>query len=72
MKFVAVNAAPFIAMLVGGAVLCVIGLVWFFRTKHLRAMWRRADHDITKVAVMLELEERVRELEATPPQTRAG
>ena len=66
------NAAPFIAILVGGAVLYVIGLVWFFRTKHLRAMWRRAHHDITKVAVMLELEERVRELEASSPQTRAG
>ncbi len=46
-----------------GAVLCVIGAVWALRTRHARRVWRRTQHNASTVAIVLELEEKVRELE---------
>jgi hypothetical protein len=59
-------------MLIAGCIVAVIGIVWFFRTRRLRSLWRRAHHDVTRVAVLLELEERVRELESEQPSRQAG
>lgn len=69
---VAVSAAPFVALLAVGCLVTLIGVVWFLRTKHLRSMWKRANHDVTKVAIMLELEDRVRELESSRGRNSAG
>jgi hypothetical protein len=52
-----------IAALVAGCILIVAGVVWWARTGHERRLWRRAHHDAGKVAVMIELEEHVRDLE---------
>jgi hypothetical protein len=69
---VAASAAPYVAMLAAGCVVVLIGIIWFLRTKHLRALWHRADHDVAKVAMMLELEDRVRELEQTQASRSPG
>ena len=59
-------------MLAAGCLLALIGIVWFLRTKHLRALWRRAHHDVAKVAMMLELEDHVRALEASQGHGATG
>jgi hypothetical protein len=46
-----------------GCALCAISVVWAWRTRHARRVWRRARHDTSKVAIVLELEEKVRELD---------
>jgi len=46
-----------------GGVLCVVAAVWAWRTRHQRRVWRNTRHDTAKAAIVLELEEKVRELE---------
>ena len=46
-----------------GYVLCTVALVWAWRTRHQRRVWHNARHDTSKVAIVLELEERVRAME---------
>ncbi|HEV7526367.1 MAG TPA: hypothetical protein VGP92_15460 [Acidimicrobiia bacterium] len=55
--------ALYAGMQILGGLLCAIALVWAWRTRHPRNLWRRARHDTSTVAIVLELEEKVRELE---------
>jgi hypothetical protein len=55
--------AVFAVLLGAGAVLCVAAIAWAVRTRHARQLWRRTNHDLPKVALVLELEERVQEME---------
>jgi len=60
--------------ILGGA-LCVVAAVWAWRTRHQRRVWRNTRHDTAKAAIVLELEEKVRELErlSTPsPDAKAA
>ena len=43
--------------------LCAVAAVWAWRTRHQRRVWRNTRHDTAKAAIVLELEEKVRELE---------
>jgi hypothetical protein len=52
------------AALIGlGLVCCVTAVVWSIRTRHERRLWRTTRHDTSTLAIVLELEDRVRELE---------
>ncbi len=52
------------AVLAGlGLVLCLGAAVWSVRTRHERKLWRTTRHDTSTVALVLELEDRVHELE---------
>jgi hypothetical protein len=53
----------FAVLLGAGAVLCVAAIAWAVRTRHARQLWRRTHHDLPKVALVLELEERVHAIE---------
>lgn len=53
----------YVSMQVVGAVLCLVAVVWALRTRHQRRVWRVARHDTSTAAIVLELEEKVRELE---------
>jgi hypothetical protein len=46
-----------------GCLLCGVASGWAWRTRHARQVWRRARHDTSTVAIVLELEEKVRELD---------
>lgn len=46
-----------------GCLLCVLALWWTARTQHIRALWRTSRHNASTVAIVLELEECVQELE---------
>ena len=46
-----------------GAALVAAAFVWARRTRHERQVWRRTHHNASNTAIVLELEERVRELE---------
>lgn len=50
-------------MVVSGCVILAVAGAWFRWARHIRGMWSRAGRDVTKAAIMLELEERVSELE---------
>jgi hypothetical protein len=52
-----------------GGVLCAIALIWASRTRHQRRVWRRTRHDTVTAAIVLELEEKVRELEKLTAST---
>ena len=54
-----------------GGVLCVVAAVWAWRTRHQRRVWRNTRHDTAKAAIVLELEEKVRELELELDQAPA-
>jgi hypothetical protein len=54
------------AMIGVGSLLCILAVVWSARTQHIRALWRTSRHNASTVAIVLELEERVQELEMTP------
>jgi hypothetical protein len=56
--------ALFASLLGLGLVLLVVAAVWAVRTRHERRLWRQTRHDTAKVAIVLELEEHVRELES--------
>jgi len=43
--------------------MCITALVWSFRTRHERKLWRSTRRDSSTVALVLELEDRVLELE---------
>ena len=52
------------AGLVGlGLAMCIAALVWSVRTRHERKLWRSTRRDSSTVALVLELEDRVHELE---------
>jgi hypothetical protein len=52
------------AMLLGiGCALLVFSAVWAWRTRHERRLWRATRHNTAKAAIVLELEDKVRELE---------
>jgi hypothetical protein len=53
----------FTACILAGWALCIGALVWAIRTRHERKVWRSLRHDTTKTAIVLELEERVLELD---------
>jgi len=54
----------FFATLLGvGLGLLVFAAVWWWRTRHERRLWRATRHDTAKAAIVLELEDKVRELE---------
>ena len=46
-----------------GCGLIALAVVWSWRTRHERHLWRTTRHDTATVAIVLELEEKVRELE---------
>lgn len=46
-----------------GCVLCIGAAVWSIRTRHERKLWRTTQYDTSTVAIVLELEERVHELD---------
>jgi hypothetical protein len=52
-----------------GLVLCIVAAVWSWRTRHQRRVWRRTRHDTARAAIVLELEEKVRELEEHSAET---
>jgi hypothetical protein len=61
------------ALLLGaGAVLCVAAIAWAVRTRHARQLWRRTHHDLPKVALVLELEERIQQMEQESAATSVG
>ena len=61
------------AVLIGaGAVLCLAAIAWGVRTRHARQLWRRTHHDLPKVALVLELEERVQAIEQDGERTSVG
>ncbi len=53
----------FAAMIAAGSMLFATAAVWHARTRRTRELWRRSRHRAKRVAIVLELEERVRELE---------
>jgi hypothetical protein len=46
-----------------GCLLCIAAATWSFRTRHQRRLWRNASHNTEAVALVLELEDRVHELD---------
>jgi hypothetical protein len=52
-----------------GLVLCILAAVWSWRTRHQRRVWRSTRHDTARAAIVLELEEKVRELEEQSTET---
>lgn len=50
-------------IVVGVALLATAG-IWAARTRHERRLWETTHHDTSKVAIVLELEERVIDLTA--------
>ena len=68
-RSILVVTALYVAAIVIGVGLCVVSVVWTVRTRHERHVWRRTRHDTSTAAIVLELEERVREVEqhARPP-----
>jgi hypothetical protein len=57
------------AMIGTGLLLCVLAAVWTARSHHIRALWRTSRHNATTVAIVLELEERVQQLETREMST---
>ena len=49
--------------------LCIGAAVWAVRTRHARKVWRTMHRDTSQTAIVLELEERVLELEAMEAPT---
>ena len=59
------------ATLIGvGCALLLLAAVWWLRSRHTRKLWRSTSHDANRVAIVLELEEKVRELEARTVERR--
>ncbi len=59
------------AALVGlGVLMCIGAAVWSLRTRHERKLWRTTRHDTSTVAIVLELEDRVHELDRTSTPVR--
>ena len=56
--------ALFATLLGVGLALLVFAAVWAWRTRHERRLWRATRHDTAKAAIVLELEDKVRELES--------
>jgi hypothetical protein len=61
-----------VALVASGGILIGVGVVWLLRTRRVRALWRRTGRDLEKLAIMLELEERVREIESSAANTSDG
>jgi hypothetical protein len=59
----------FATLLGAGIVLCAVAIVWARRTRHERSVWRRTHHDSSATAIVLELEEKVREVEQRTRET---
>ncbi len=59
-----VMTAFFAISLVLGLALLVFSAVWAWRTRHERRLWRATRHDTAKAAIVLELEDKVREFES--------
>jgi hypothetical protein len=55
--------ALFATLLGIGLALLVFSAVWAWRTRHERRLWRATRHNTAKAAIVLELEDKVRELE---------
>jgi len=64
--------ALFATLFVIGCLLLASAVVWAWRTRHAREVWRRARHDTSKVAIVLELEEKVRELDELTSESAAA
>ena len=61
----------FTACILVGWALCIGAVVWAIRAKHTRRVWRAMNHDTAKAAIVLELEERVLELEELEVTSRS-
>lgn len=57
--------ALFIAMIVVGVAYCAVAVVWARQARPVHRAWRAARRDVHRTAVVLELAERVRELESS-------
>jgi hypothetical protein len=57
-------------MIVVGALLVSLAAIWYLRTARERGLWTRAGHDTGKLAIVLELEDRVRDVDVQ--RGRAG
>jgi hypothetical protein len=55
--------ALYIGLIGFGGLVCIASATWSLRTRHERKLWRNARHDTAAVALVLELEERVHELD---------
>jgi hypothetical protein len=53
----------YIGLIAFGGLLCIVAATWSLRTRHERKLWRNARHDTAAVALVLELEEHVHELD---------
>ena len=60
----------YVALVGLGCVSCATATVWSIRTRHERKVWRSTRHDTEVVAIVLELEERVHELDARTTSVR--
>ena len=58
-------------MIVVGVVLLSVAAVWYRRTARVRRLWQQSRQDMGKLAIILELEDRMRDLGAGPPGRRA-
>ena len=56
--------ALFATLLGIGLALLVFSAVWAWQTRHVRRLWRATRHDTAKAAIVLELEDKVREFES--------
>jgi hypothetical protein len=65
-----VMTALFATLLVLGLALLVFSALWAWRTRHERRLWRATRHDTAKAAIVLELEDKVRELETLSLEER--
>jgi hypothetical protein len=61
--------ALYAAMQGVGLALCLFAAFWSWRTRHQRLIWRNTRHDTARAAIVLELEEKVRELEQHSVET---
>jgi len=53
----------YLGLLTVGVALLAAAVVWARRTRHERRVWRRSRHNTSTAAIVLELEERVHEIE---------
>ncbi len=53
-----------------GVALLAAATVWATRTRHERRLWSTTHHDTSKVAIVLELEERIIDLTVLEAQER--
>jgi len=58
------------ALLVAGCALFLVAFGWTRRTRRVRKLWRSTHHKTSRVAIVLELEDVVHELELSDAASR--